>query len=96
MAMGDIETVYDGETQKLIDFYNNQINEIAENYKKKIDGVIKTATGISHLESYGGIERLREEIEISIKPFREALRNIYLTAVPTYIIKKDSDNNASS
>jgi translation initiation factor 2 alpha subunit (eIF-2alpha) len=95
MGMEDIKTVYDSETQALIDFYNNQINEIAEEYNNKIGADLQTATGISYLESHGGIERIREEFKLRLETYGEPLQNIYLTAVPKYIIKKDSDNNAT-
>lgn len=80
----NIETVYDEDTQKLIDFYNNEIAEIAEEYKN----IMKSAKEITYYEHHGGIKKLKEEFEQRVEPYRKRLLEIYLTARPTYIIKK--------
>ena len=83
-----IEKVYDEETQKLIDHYNKQINEITEEYNNKM----KSATTISYYEYHGGIEALKREYEARIKPYQDRLLDIYLISTPTYIITKEDDN----
>jgi hypothetical protein len=81
-----IETKYDEETQKLIDFYKKQIEQITEEYNNKF----KSASELNFYEIHK--RDIKEEYRARIKPYQDQLLNIYLTAKATYIVKKEDDN----
>ena len=82
-----MKTVYDDDTQKLIDLYENRKAEIHMELMEKLN----TATG--QAEYYGMLDRfprynpLHDNMEY--QALNNKLFNIYTLAVPKYLVSKE-------